>query len=360
MKKTFVILTIVLAILAAPVFAEVTASGEVNYQWTFDADNYNEFIDTNDMVIDLGGTVGDYTSISAEFEAEYEDVDGVTSDGSGSRAVSMNSAEITQDITGALGLDAPVSVSVTFGLEDHDPKEYNDMAYGDFDLDGELNPGSIMTKVSLSNDMFTLDASMYEDQKFGVNAYGNVADMADVSVYYFKDFTYSAWDYSAMVPADAEDAYCLGFNTAVAVMDGLTVGAGYEMGGWSTDADIDSVSAFGLSAKYVMDALTATLGTNTVSYEDAELAETTWIAVAVDYAVNDMFSVNAAYKMPADAGDDDLADVMGYEIGAKAVVDNVTYQAGYTLGSDNEAKDAGYMDGADRSGNVYLKVGASF
>ncbi|OQY31630.1 MAG: hypothetical protein B6241_13455 [Spirochaetaceae bacterium 4572_59] len=361
MKKTFVILTIVLAMLAAPVFAEVTASGEVNYAWGFNADDYEENIDTNDMVINLGGTVGEYTSIAAEFEGE-NDLSGNVSAGGNSYAVSMNTMEITQDVTGALGIDAGVSVALTVGIEDFDPKEYNDMAYGDFDLDGEINPGTVMTKVSLGfQDMVTVDAAVYE-KGLGVNAYGNIADMADVSVYYMMDFAVTSWDKATEIATitDAKDFNILGANAAIMVMDGLKLGAGFEMASWDTSSVYESWTVYGVSAVYTMDALTATLGTNTDVYEDSDFGEETDVAIAVDYAVNEMISVNAAYKMPIDAGTADLADVMGYEVGVKAAVDGVTYKAGYALGSDNNAFDGGFMDGTDRAGNFYLKMSASF
>lgn len=371
MKKTFVILTIVLAILAAPVFAEVTASGEVNFQFMTDFDdNYSEVVDSNDLIINLGGTVGEYTSISAEFEAEFADTDGDLTDGlddgdATSRAVSMNAATVTQDITGALGIQAPVSLAVTFGIDGFSPEEYNDMAYGDFDKDGEVDPGTIMTKFSIGiMDMVTIDAAYFEEYKMGFNAYGTFADMVDVSVYFLKDFTTSAWDFSAIVPPDAEDPYAIGFNTGVTVMEGLKVGAGIEYGAWDTDADIENAMAYGLSVVYTgVEGLTVELGTNTTSYEDADdFAEQTSVKTGVAYALTDMFSVTGAFGVSAlDAGDDEFEDVVLYEVGAKAAIDGMTYNVGYALGSDYEAAAGGFTDeDGDRVGNFYLKVGASF
>ena len=365
MKKTFVILTIVLAILAAPVFAEVTASGEVNFGWAFNADDYSEKVDTNDMVLDLGGTVGDYTSISAEFEAEYEDVDGELADGSGDSTVSMNQATLTQDITGALAIDAPATVSVTFGIAGigADPVNYNEVAgYGDFCSDGGLDPGTLMTKVSLGVDAFTIDAAMFEGNNFGVNAYGNVADMADVSVYYFNEAT-AGW--KALGDITPVEPSVLGFNAGVTVMDGLVVGAGMEMATFEEIAimgDLTSATSYGVSAAYTMDALSAGVALASLTYEDApDFAEVSTVAVNVNYAVNDMITAFAAMKTVLDAGDADMADVICYEAGAKASIDSVTYTAGYTLGSDYEAYCANYTDDdGERAGNFFVKVGASF
>ena len=363
MKKTFVILTIVLAILAAPVFAEVTASGEVNFAWTFNADDYAEYVDTNDMVLDLGGTVGDYTSISAEFEAEYEDVDGDLADTTGSSdAVSLNQATLTQDITGALGIDAPVSVAVTFGIDGlaGDPVNYNEVAgYGDFCSDGALDPGTLMTKVSLGVDAFSIDAAMYEGNNFGVNAYGNVADMADVSVYFFNEAT-AGW--KAIGDLTPVEPSVFGVNAGATVMEGLVVGAGMETASFDKIGDISSATSYGVSAAYTMDALTAGVALSSLTYKDApDFAEVATVAVNVNYAVNEMITAFAAVKSVLDAGDADFEDVVCYEAGAKASIDSVTYTAGYTLGSDYEAYDGGFVDDdGERAGNFFIKVGASF
>ena len=384
MKKTFVILTIVLAILAAPVFAEVTASGEVDFQWAFNADDYAEKIDSNDMVLDLGGMVGDYTSIKAEFEGEYKDKDGSIGDGDVKEDgnVALNDATLTQDITGALGIDSPVSVSLTFGVSGvgDDPVNYNEIAgYGDMSSDGQVDPGSIMTKASFGIDTITADFSIWEDKNYAAEVYGNVADAADVSVYYYTEAV-SDWEDFLEDLGDAnttytiKDAYVFGLNGAADVIDGVTVGAGMEMFAFdkiyvgSIDVSDDAPSSFtqfGVSASYTMDALTAGLGVNGIYFEDTDLieykmAEKTNVAVNVNYMVNDMTTVFAAMAMPLDSGDADTEDVFNYEAGAKLAVDGVTYIAGYTLGSDYEAYAAGFMDKEDRAGNFFVKVAASF
>ncbi len=382
MKKTFVILTIVLAILAAPVFAEVTASGEVDFEWAFNADDYAEKIDTNDMVLDLGGTVGDYTSISAEFEAEYEDTDGELADESGDSVVYMNQATLTQDLTGALGIESPVSVAVTFGIAGlgGDPVNYNEVAgYGDFASDGALDQGTLMTKVSLGIDPVTVDLSMYEGNNFGAEVYGTIVEGADVSVYYFSEATagwkaldvLTAYAEAEGAPASVTDAIVaveptvFGINGAYAVMDGLTVGVGFENASFEEiDAlELSSVTSYGLSVAYTMDALTVGAASNTTFFDVEDgpsFSETTTVSLNANYAVSEMATVFAAMAMPLDAGDADMEDVIAYEAGAKLAIDNVSYTAGYTLSSDYEGYAAGFMDGADRAGNFFMKVGASF
>ena len=368
MKKTFVILTIVLAILAAPVFAEVTASGEVDFEWAFNADDYSEKVDSNDMVIDLGGTVGDYTTISAEFEGEYAEddgqIDGVDADGEDITAnVVLNDATLTQDITGALGIESPVSVALTFGVKGigDDPVNYNEVAAYNFASDGELSPGTIMTKASLGIDTFTVDLSIWEDENFGIEVYGRAADAADVSVYYFSGDAV-AMEYGEMTAF--EDKYVFGINGATDVlMEGLVVGAGMEMYGFKKIGDVSSFMYYGVSAAYTMDALEAgvSMGGEYIDIDDFEAAEHMKIAANVTYGVNEMVDVFACVGTLVDPGEEDAGDVIFYEAGAALGIDNVTYTAGYTLESDWNAYDAGYTDDdGERAGNFFIKVGASF
>ena len=382
MKKTILVLLVSFMVLAAPAFAEVTASGEVNYYWMFNADDYAEAIDTNDVVLDLGATVGEYTSISAEFEAETdlsgpfvtdrellgydENGDAVYGEknGSADTPVNMNKVTLTQDITGALGINGPVSVAVTFGISDFDPVEYNDLTYWDFDRDGEMDPGTIMTKASFGfAEGMNLDLVMYEDQAIGANFYGNFAGMVDLSAYYLNNFTTGSWDYSDDVPADADDPYIFGANTAVAAMEGLTVGAGFEYASWDTDTDTEYITHFGGSVVYTYDALTAGVGVwSSDSDSDAwgDFAEETVAAVNAQYALTEMVAINGAVGSVLDAGDDDFEDVVFYEVGTELYIDNVTYGAGYTLESDNWGYCGGFTDDDERAGNVYMYVKATF
>lgn len=372
MKKTFVILTIVLAILAAPVFAEVTASGEVDFEWAFNADDYAETIDSNDMTINLGGTVGEYTSIKAEFEGEFADTDGTIGDGMDGTdatddAVYLNQATLTQDITGVLGIQSPVSVALTVGVDSvgDDPVNYNEVAGYNFASDGQLDPGTIMTKVSLGIDTITVDLSVWEHYNFAAEVYGNVAEIADVSAY-----VYTGDDVSTMDDIGTADLFVFGFNGAATVMEGLDVGAGLEYTGFDDAAAtgtgwadvISYYMEYGISVAYTMDALSAgvSFATFYVDANDYSMAENTEAALNVSYAVTDMLTPFAAVGSVLDPGDDDFSDVVYYEIGVQAALDGVTYTTGYTLGSDWNAYDAEMTDGDDRAGNFFVKVGAEF
>jgi len=367
MKKTIVLLTIVLAIVAAPVFAEVTASGDIDLRFAYNADNYQEDSD-NDVDVKLGATLSDFTSLSFNLSA----INDVEAD---DNAVTLDDVTLTQDITGALGVDAGVGVAMTFGISSFEPKEYQGVAgYGDFEYADEsgdfmigdvdvmniLDPGTIMTQASLSvADMVTVDVAVYEPgaevasdfMQYGINAYGTFG-MVDASanvMMYTVDAT--------SIGLDADEAVtAIGFNAAAAPIDGLKVGAGVQ----SFGMDGENSGSYGLSAAYTMDALTAgvAMKSSFTSYDtDDEFADVTTLAFNVNYAVSDAATVFAGVMVPDLAGDGDL----GYEVGAKYVLDGVSYIAGYTFTSDYMAYAPGFVDeDGENAGNVFVKIKASF
>ncbi len=339
MKKTFVILTIVLAILAAPVFADVTASGKVTYDFMY-APDYAEYMDSDDNKIDLdlGGTVGDYTSIGANLSAAYGTSDDTTTglwDVTGD--VTLDALTLTQDVTGALGVDSPVSVAYTIGKTDFGPVEYQGVA-GKNDLeytyDG-VGGDTIMTKLSFGvQDMVTIDTYLYsgadldimgDDGIIGVNAYGTFG-MVDASVSY--------------IVVDP-DTSVFGVNGAATVMEGLTVGAGLE----SEMAD-ETTSYYGVSANYVTGPIEAGLGFQSMAYSgdtDLEFSDVSSIGVKATYSVNDMLDAYASVV------DELTFETLEWEVGAVYTLDGVSYKAYVTQEMD-----------VDDDAAVAIEISASF
>ncbi|MDA3955196.1 hypothetical protein [Oceanispirochaeta sp.] len=402
MKKTIVLLTIVLAILAAPVFAEVTTSGDVEFDWAFGADdNYKDGETDGSAKIALDGAISDFTSISAAFEADYDD------------SASLNAMTLTQDITGILGVDGAVAFSYTVGFMGYSPVTYSEVApytAGIFDAEAgkkvgvDGNFGSSTYTVgedyySASSmlgfkmmfglaDMVNVDVALYPSSmmskesrgyygaadsalEMGINAYGTFG-MVDASVYYVASTR------TNLLEDDGDDAdsngNMFGFSAASTVMEGLKVGAGLEM---NMDQDIIdvtgakvgevgmSVTDVSVDAAYTMDALTAGLSFYTAfASEDTGLdfAEVSGIGISAKYAVTEMANLTAALTTPFSPIDPlEFADVMGYEVGADVTLDGVTYMAGYTLMSDYSAYDAEFLNKkGEATGDVYLKIKASF
>ena len=113
MKKIALVLSMLLVIGMAGVFAEASVGGEFQIGLTSlgTADATSNLVDAE---VNIKATVDDYTSVAVELDSEGGDWD--------TRNVSFDDFRVTSDITGALGLDLPVAVSVTAGYFD---KWYN-------------------------------------------------------------------------------------------------------------------------------------------------------------------------------------------------------------------------------------------
>ncbi len=357
MKKTIVLLTIVLAVLAAPLFAEVTVSGDVDYRFGYNADAYSEGSDM-DFDAGLGIDLSDYTSISLNFSADNE------VDAADDNAVTLDNLVLTQDITGAMGMDGDFGVALSLGVSSFEPVEYNGVAgYGDFeysDEDGDnrydlwniLDPSTVMTKASISVSDVTIDAALYETgsevfdaPQFGVNVYGTFGIVdASVNLLYVK----------ATV---GEDLVSLGANFAAEAIEDLMVGAGMEMflsdGEWFLN--------YGVSVGYTFDALSvgfamkSDMESRDFGYEFMDVTD---FAINVNYMVTEAAKVFAGFKIAGDenpAVDTDFADAFGYELGASYTLDVVTYSLGWADGSDYVGQTGSAVDGA-----VFARVQASF
>ena len=109
MKRKFIIVVAV-ALLVAPVFAQVTVSGdfkaEIAYEFRdgkFGEKYQGKDNKDNDISFNIDGKVGDFTSIDI----------GITPDAG--KNIKLDEMSITQDLFKAFGLDLPVSLSYTFG-----------------------------------------------------------------------------------------------------------------------------------------------------------------------------------------------------------------------------------------------------
>lgn len=389
MKKTIVLLTIVLAIIAAPVFAETGFSGSVDYNFGTDFDTYKDGTD-NSTKISLDGKVGEFSTVSVGIEAD---------DDSNASATIMT---LTQDVTGALGVEGPVSFSYTVGRQTYSPADYSGVAgYKDAGADAtigkswsydatdmEYDTDSMLGLVMVFGiaDMVNVDiaaypGSFYEVGKyteadglqddtypeFGINVYGTFG-MVDASVYYVMSKRSFGLADSDGDNIDGDGAY-FGFNLG-AVVDALSVGVLFEMapdqkviveapaGGYTSIDKGMSTGRYGISAQYTIDALTAGLAFKSAfASEDTglEWGEVSGVGVNLTYAVTEAANVWAAFATPFDSGAADFADVIAYEIGAEASLDGVTYGVGYTTRSDFKAYDAELADG-----NVFVSISASF
>lgn len=333
MKKTIVLLTIVLALIAAPVFAETGFSGSVDYKF---GTNFTEFGDEvdNDSAISLDGKVGEFSVVSVSIEANEEGYDG-TED----QTAKVTNLVLSQDVTGALGLSSPVTFAYALGVQSFEPADYSEVAgYGEAGLDAETATGLALVATFGVTEMFMLDVAAFPKTYFGaahefaVNAYGTI----------------SMVDYSAYYQLSAVGGDMVGANMGL-VIDALSVGAALDM--ILTDAMNSGV--YGVAAQYTIEAFTAGLAFGS-AFANVDtgmtFSDVSAIGVNLNYDITEAATVWAAVKMPFA----DISDNFGYEAGIEAGLDGVTYGIGWTDASDYKAFDAGL------GGNLFVEVSAAF
>ena len=117
MKKNIVLSMIVLTLLVVPVFAEPTFSGSFSYGFHYDveADDPKPIYENGDhnASIDFTAAISEFTELSAKMK------------GSDNDTVKVEHMILSQDVTGALGIDAPVAFSFKVGKQDYAPADYS-------------------------------------------------------------------------------------------------------------------------------------------------------------------------------------------------------------------------------------------
>ncbi len=120
MKKTVVLLTIVLALLAAPVFADVSISGKAEFGVSSDFGDPRDLQDgqlgfqskLKKLRLGVKGSVDEFTTV--KFDVKYEKI--AAKGGKPADVVPMFT--VKSDVTGAFGLDIPVDVTLITGYND--------------------------------------------------------------------------------------------------------------------------------------------------------------------------------------------------------------------------------------------------
>ena len=122
MKKNIVLAMIVLAILVAPAFAEPTFHGEASYSFVFEQDKAKNADGTqpdkqweklaNNAKIKFDAELDENTTLSAEIKGDE------------GKAVEVQTMILSQNLTGVLGIEGPVSFSYKLGKQEWKPQDY--------------------------------------------------------------------------------------------------------------------------------------------------------------------------------------------------------------------------------------------
>ncbi|MDC7219919.1 MAG: hypothetical protein PQJ59_08265 [Spirochaetales bacterium] len=396
MKKTIVLVALVLAMIAAPVFAgEISMAGQVEFGGSYDFDTDTYRADVDDVKIGFTGKADDYTTIKLTMEMQTAFAQGINvstsddldSDSKGDGTVSVQDSEfaVTTDLTGALELDLPVSIKLFSGynddigaksydtgglvraeeVQDRDPEQNwvlgTYIGYEDITIQAGLYPnyysadGEDDAELDFTSNMFVGAYGTVADAKFelyycacdadGMNSVGGSVgypiDLEGMGVYPMVSFVVDMEDASG----DMEDGFTsIGFGTGFTVDDMLkaTVGFGYYKDG--ADYDYNSALQVGFDIQYYLSDVITLFGAVCIddvidNHDDYELE---W-----DY-----------YEGYFDGTDGDWDDYetyanAGYQVGAIVKLGKANYYFGYEGGNiDTELTGVDFNQGAFAALNV--------
>ena len=363
MKK--LILLALVALVAGALFAETAPafSGSFDYYTNYDFTVKNFTTgSTQDAKIALNGVVDEWSTVSAEIgrgtAAVWADSDTtgtpgtvdageMSTDGS---FMKLNTFTMTTDMTGALGVDGPVSLSVTWGYVYHEAAEYQGVAgFSDYYVLGKTNSYAglkldigIMDKVKLITAIFP---GTYLNSNWDINGATNTNKGAVYSFeLQFLQLT-EGLNFNVWYGNDANSGLNeLGLTLGYSGITNVNLGAAVEYSLAGNDGQM------GISAQYIFgDLLTAGLSFGARSFND--FASKAGLGVnATLHAVKDVLDFYAAASFPfgTDAGKYEV----GIDAGLKYMLGAVSYNFGYAMNATKFASPVGE--------GLYFKVAAAF
>jgi len=323
MKKTVVLMTIVLALLAAPVFAEVTLEGDVDFGWSTDFGTPNKIEDgdrigfrykVDDLDLDFTGTVGEFNTVT--FGLSW---DGNVTDGT---AGSVGSFTLKSDVTGAFGIEAPVDFLMVTGWNDYYWTQGYDSATR-YALDDIADKG-IRKGLVIGGDLTIMDLVTLS---VGVNPVMATADGdATITTYTVDPVTGNPVPSTSTVE-DGNNYY----NLPVAMFFGAY--GTYEMISAEAYFNVQAINSFGLSAlaEIPMDALDLDVSAS-MNMDMADGADTAMLFGAGVKATMGAFDagLSALFKNDAAGTSGDSEFGIGFDAGY-AVTDFLTFYGGASI-----------------------------
>ncbi|MDF1568051.1 MAG: hypothetical protein P1P77_08530 [Spirochaetaceae bacterium] len=305
---------------------------------------------------DLGGTAGDNgAGVGTQTDSEF---------GNRGDYLRMNGFTLSTDLTGALGVDAPVSVTTKMGDFGFGTVNVANVAPLSTDVVGGSGAdGGVGIALSIGvMDMVTLGTVVYpvnafEDKKgeTGVTLQASgIAGMIDVAAYFIA----SEWNYAGDVnnidgdPVD-DEGMNMGFSVKAMPVDGLTVGAGfaYDMSGTNADGDKGIAAAQLDLAVSMIENLTAGLSFGAGDFSD--LMPTSSIKASLSYALMDNVSVYGAIGMGLDFNNFEARD-LDYDAGLTTSLAALAIQVGFSNNLDYKAPEDDFDD------VLFVKFSTSF
>ena len=326
MKKTLLFaLTIALALVCAPVFAEVSISGELDYSAMMnDDETAGEF---DKIELDFAADIDDFNSVAIEVEDDIKNNDLEANDVTSS--INIDYAVAITDWGGMLGL--PFSMTTTIGYEDFYAGDDNYITGWEYEATGGIymdKEGAVKLSLGFMDGMINPFAAYNFDSNDKLENDGTVNDSTEVllglkvamapvvaNVYYLTasenrpdgefgvDALVSvpldedgmkldlAGTYDSNLDSDAAegDEYQWGFGAAYYFSD-------FEVGASMKGNDDQSTEYLGVEAKYFMnEMLTFAIAPNFYLGDNDDIDTFLGLVFMADVAVNDMFSYRLGY-----------------------------------------------------------------
>ncbi len=362
MKKILMLALVVLVAGAAFAATDPVFSGKFSTTWSYSFSDGSKWSDGvgNSAKVDLKATIDDFNTVDVKMEtgkavqwddANKDKVIDLNELSEGGMYLKLNEFTLKTDVTGALGLDLPVSLGTEMGKFEMKAPSVADVApytlkvAEDSKTDKLIGIGfnlGVLDMVTLGTVLYPVNA--FEDKKVESGAWlkaTGIIDMIDVAAYF--------------IASDSKNDN-LGANVAAAPMDGLKLGVGfnYNMDAMNTDAK-EGVASMKFDASYTgVENLTAGL-----SYMVADFTEfvgTSKVAVAAEYKILEALSVygGAWMAFAAEGVDWEVATGLGYDAGIMTSLGALKVTMGASDNMKYKAPEKDYDDA------LYIKFSAEF
>jgi hypothetical protein len=341
MKGKILVVLAVLSLLAAPVFADVSMSGEFAFGFNTSDDVYEGVFDTGDLY--FTGTAADGNA-SIVFGLDFSNITNSMAGAASLDADFISDVYMDLNVTGAMGVDSPVGVSMLFGRSSYSANNFlgDITGYSTYDVINAETATSGYIGVTLNVlDMFNAEFGLDPNLVDGVqNIYANINGTFGIV---------SAEVYCTVIGDDYlnSDTYNAIGADFVATMDVVSFGAGAE---YNTDAE---ATRYGLSARTPIVPNTD-MGVAFMGYSDADV-NPYGLGFDANYSFTDSFKVYGALLL-RDLENLDADDMVGYELSTSyTFAGDVTAYAGYvTKGSGFNAL------GDINDDSFFMAISASF
>ncbi len=387
MKKILMLALVVLVAGAAFAATDPVFSGKFSLVWGYSVAGEKLFDDLGNKVeLDLKATIDDFNTVKVKMESVGGFKEDVTywEDTNGDGNVDANEMKtktitvdpylklkdftLRTDVTGALGLDLPVSVTTEMGKfkmkgpSVADVAPYTMKVVGNAETAANIGVGlelGILDMVTMGTVLYPVNA--FEEEKGETGAWikaTGLADMIDVAAYFIA----SEWDYTLNAKGKAKDpkGHNAGMSVAAAPMDGLKLGLGFNYDLYKATAKVDDgdkkgVASMKFDAAYSgVENLTAGLSYMVADFTD--FVGTSTIALAAEYKLLEALSVyGGAWMAFVDEGVDWEPEThLGYDAGITTSLGALNIMLGASDKMDYKAPKDDYDD------VIYVKFCAKF